>query len=93
VAVVLLGLIFGSLQAVFRSLYASLVPPQRAGELFGFNAVAGRLSAAVGPLIFGIASAAFGGPTWALVLLLVPLAAGVALLGRAQTGPARPEPA
>ena len=92
-AVVLLGLVFGSLQAVFRSLYASLVPSHQAGELFGFNAVAGRLSAAIGPLIFGVASTALGGPTWALVLLLVPLAAGLALLGLGQAGPARPEPA
>ena len=92
-AVVLLGLVFGSLQAVFRSLYASLVPSHQAGELFGFNAVAGRLSAAIGPLIFGVASTALGGPTWALVLLLVPLAAGLALLGLGQTGPAQPEPA
>jgi UMF1 family MFS transporter len=79
-AVVMLGLIFGALQAVFRSLYASLVPAHQAGELFGFNAVAGRLSAALGPLIFGATSAALGGPTWALVILLVPLGAGVALL-------------
>jgi hypothetical protein len=42
--------------------------------------VAGRLSAALGPLIFGATSAALGGPTWALVILLVPLGAGVALL-------------
>lgn len=92
-AVVLLGLVFGSLQAVFRSLYASLVPSHQAGELFGFNAVAGRLSAAIGPLIFGVASTALGGPTWALVLLLVPLGAGLALLGLGRAGPARPEPA
>ena len=79
-AVVLLGLVYASIQAVFRSLYASLVPTGKAAELFGFNAVAGRLSAALGPLVFGAAAAAFGSPTWALCLLLLPLAAGVGLL-------------
>ncbi|MFM2447349.1 MAG: hypothetical protein RI936_1796, partial [Pseudomonadota bacterium] len=92
-AAVLLGLIFGALQAVFRSLYASLVPPRQAAELFGFNAVAGRLSAAIGPLIFGAASSMLGGPTWALCLLLVPLAAGALLLALSQPGSAQPEAA
>lgn len=79
-AVALLGLVFGSIQAVFRSLYASLVPAEKAAELFGFNAVAGRLSAALGPLVFGAAAAWLGGPTWALFLLLLPLGIGVGLL-------------
>jgi len=79
-SIVLLGLVFASIQAVFRSLYASLVPPAQAAELFGFNAVAGRLSAALGPLVFGIAAAVFGSNTWALCLLFLPLAAGAWLL-------------
>jgi UMF1 family MFS transporter len=93
-AIVLLGLVFASIQAVFRSLYASVVPAAQAAELFGFNAVAGRLSAALGPLIFGIATAVFGSNTWALCLLFVPLAGGAWLLAAATlqapagTGPA-----
>jgi len=83
-AVVLLGLVFASIQAVFRSLYASLVPPAQAAELFGFNAIAGRLSAALGPLIFGVAAAVFGSNTWALCLLFLPLGAGAWLLAAAQ---------
>lgn len=79
-AVALLGLVFASIQAVFRSLFGSLVAADRAAELFGFNAVAGRLSAAIGPMIFGAAAAAFGSSTVALCLLLLPLAAGVGLL-------------
>ena len=79
-AVMLLGLVFGAIQAVFRALYASLVSADKVAELFGFNSIAGRLSAAVGPLIFGVAATAFGSNTWGLCLLLIPLAAGVALL-------------
>jgi len=90
-AVALLGLVFASIQAVFRSLYASVVPPGQAAELFGFNAIAGRLSAALGPLIFGIAVTALGSSAWALCLLFVPLAAGAWLLAAADVpghGPA-----
>jgi hypothetical protein len=42
-----------------------------------------RRIAGAGPLVFGIAAAAFGGNTWALCLLLVPLAAGAWLLATA----------
>jgi UMF1 family MFS transporter len=78
--VVLLGLVYGSLQAVCRTMLALLVPPEKAAELFGFNAVAGRLSAALGPLAFGAVAAASGSETAALCSLLVFLAAGAAVL-------------
>jgi len=93
-SIVLLGLVFASIQAVFRSLYASLVPPAQAAELFGFNAVAGRLSAALGPLVFGLVAAAFGSNTWALCLLFLPLAGGAWLLAAADlTGSGANRPA
>jgi UMF1 family MFS transporter len=79
-AVALLGLVVASIQAVFRGLFASVVPQAQAAELFGFNAIAGRLSEALGPLIFGAATAAFGSNTWALCLLILPLVAGAWLL-------------
>ena len=80
-AIVPLGLVFAALQSNFRAMYADLVPADQAAELFGFNAIAGRLSAALGPMIFGFVSA-LGGTTWALCFLLIPLAVGVALLLR-----------
>ena len=80
VVVVLLGLVYGSVQAVFRSLLALLVPSGKAGEFFGFNAIAGRLSAALGPLMFGAAAAASGSETVALLLLLAFLLAGAVVL-------------
>ena len=81
VVVVLLGLVYGSVQAVCRSLFALLVPANQAAEMFGFNAIAGRLSAALGPLVFGAVAAASGSETAALVSLLAFLGAGAAVLG------------
>jgi UMF1 family MFS transporter len=75
----LLALVYGSIQAVCRSLFALLVTGDRAGELFGFNAVAGRFSAALGPLVFGAIATATGSQAAALVSLLVFLAGGAAL--------------
>jgi UMF1 family MFS transporter len=76
----LLGLVYGSLQAVCRSLLALLVQPGKSGEFFGFNAVAGRLSAALGPLVFGAIAAVTGSETAAIVSLLAFLIAGAAVL-------------
>ena len=81
IVVVLLGLVYGSIQAVCRSYFALLVPAGKAAEMFGFNAIAGRLSAALGPLIFGAVAAATASETLALVSLLGFLAAGATLLG------------
>jgi MFS transporter, UMF1 family len=81
VIVVLLGTVYGSLQSVCRSLLASLVPPDKPAELFGFNAITGRVSAAAGPLVFSAVRSFSGSEAVALLSLLVFLAAGAAVLG------------
>ena len=48
-----LGVVLGSTQSLFRSLFAGLVPVDRASEYFGFHTLVGRASAALGPLAFG----------------------------------------
>lgn len=85
-AAVLLGLVIAPVQAVFRALFAAYVPPSQMAELFGFSAVAGRLSAALGPLLFGVATAAIGTAA-GLLLLLLPLAAGALIFLRMATSP------
>lgn len=81
IVVVLLGLVYGSLQAVCRSLLVLLTPARKAAQIFGFNAVAGRLPAALGPLVFGIVASASGSQTAAVLSLLPFLIAGAAVLG------------
>lgn len=76
IVIVLLGFVLGSLQAVCRAWLAQLADPRQAAEIFGFNAVAGRLSAALGPLLFGAIAAGSGSETLALLSLLPFLAAG-----------------
>jgi len=84
--VALLGLVYGSIQAVSRSWLSQLATPGKAAELFGFNATAGRLSAAVGPLAFSAVATATGSDSAAILSLLAFLAVGVAILS---TLPAR----
>ena len=88
--VVLLGLMYAPLQAVCRSFMGSLLHAGNASEMFGFNAVVGRLSAAVGPLLFGAIAAGTGSEAAALVCLLPFLVAGVVVLGSVRVPAAPP---
>jgi len=66
---VALGLVLGSTQTLFRSLFATMVPKERVSEYFGFHALVGRASAALGPLFFGGVSAATGSQRLAMASL------------------------
>lgn len=82
VVTVALGLVFASTQSLFRSLFATLTPVGRTSEYFGFNTLAGRASAALGPLAFGLVSAATGSPRIAMASLAIFFVAGGAILSR-----------
>jgi UMF1 family MFS transporter len=87
--VALFALVLGSTQALLRGAYVTLVPPRRAGRYFGFHALAGRLSAATGPLVYALVGAATGSPQAALLSMLVFLFAGAMLLAAVRLEPAR----
>jgi UMF1 family MFS transporter len=80
IAVGLFALVFGSTQALMRGMYAVIVPVGQAGEFFGFAALAGRLSAAAGPLLYGVVSVATGSPRAALLSVLAFLLGGALML-------------
>jgi UMF1 family MFS transporter len=86
-----LGVVLGSTQSLFRSLFAGFVPLDRASEYFGFHALVGRASAALGPLTFGLVSAWTGSQRIAMASLAVFFIAGGIMLAFVRT-PRRVEP-
>lgn len=82
--VMTLGLVLGSTQSLLRSMYAQMVPPDQSGEYFGFHALVGRASSALGPLIFGLVSAMAGSQRMAMLSLGLFLLAGAILLAKVQ---------
>lgn len=54
VLAILVGMVQGGAQALSRSLFASLIPRQKAGEFFGFFAVVEKFAGIIGPLLFGV---------------------------------------
>jgi UMF1 family MFS transporter len=48
-----IGLVQGGIQALSRSLYARLIPPQQSAEFFGFYNMLGKFAAVLGPILMG----------------------------------------
>jgi UMF1 family MFS transporter len=66
----LVALFQGGTQAISRSMFASLVPRERSGELFGFYSVSEKLAGVLGPILFAaVAQVTHGGKLATLTLL------------------------
>ncbi len=61
------GLGIGSLQSAARSLVGLFAPVEKSGEFFGFWGLAGKGAYVVGPLVFGLVSAATGNQRYGIL--------------------------
>jgi UMF1 family MFS transporter len=78
----LIGSVQGGAQALARSLFASLIPQHKAGEMFGFFGVFDRFGGAIGSMIFGATLWALGTSRPAILSLVVFFVLGGWLLTR-----------
>ena len=79
---VLVGTVQGGTQALSRSLFASMVPPHRSGEFFGFFGVFEKFSGLLGPLLFALVVQGGGTSRAAILSVVVFFVVGMALLAR-----------
>lgn len=84
-----IGLVQGGIQALSRSFYARIIPPDRPAEFFGFFNMVGKFSVIFGPALIGLAglaarAAGYEGPAASrigiLSVALLFLAGGTLLL-------------
>ena len=80
----------GSTQSVSRAFMAQLSPPEREAEFFGFYVLSGKLASTVGPLLFGVISAASGSQRLAVLSLTPLFLIGLGLLATVQPPDRRP---
>jgi UMF1 family MFS transporter len=78
----LVGTVQGGAQALGRSLFASMIPKHKAGELFGFFGVFDRFGGALGTFVFGVMLALTGSSRPAILSLIVFFALGAYLLAK-----------
>jgi UMF1 family MFS transporter len=70
----------GGTQALSRSLFASMIPPHKSGEFFGFFSIFEKFAGIFGPLIFAGAIAATGSSRSAILSVIAFFAVGAGLL-------------
>jgi len=63
------GTILGPTQAASRSLLARFTPPSKSAAFFGFFSLTGKVSAALGPLLYGEVVRITGSQQWATLSL------------------------
>ena len=67
----LVGTVQGGTQALTRSLYASMIPAHKSGELFGIYGVMDKFAGMMGPSVMGFVAAATGSVRVGLLSVLV----------------------
>ena len=82
----LVGVVQGGTQALSRSLFASMIPPHKSGEFFGFFSVFEKFAGIFGPLIFAGTIAATGSSRNAILSVIGFFAVGAALLALVDVG-------
>ena len=74
VLAVFIGLVQGGIQALSRSFYTSIIPPNQAGEFLGFYNMMGKFAVVLGPALMGVVALLTGNPRYsvfAVTFLLV----------------------
>ena len=77
---VLVGTVQGGIQALSRSFFGKLVPPERSNEYFGFFDIIGKFAAVTGPFLYALFYMLTGRASMGIISLLLLFAAGGSLL-------------
>ena len=83
-----IGIFVGPAQSASRTLMARLAPPDQRTEMFGIYALTGKVTAFIGPFLFGTATAWFETQRAGMATILVMFVVGGLLLLRVRE-PAR----
>lgn len=87
----LVGMVQGGTQALSRSLFASMIPQEKAGEFFGFFAVGEKFAGILGPAVFAVTIAVTGSSRGAILSVIAFFVVGGLLLARVDVAAGREE--
>jgi len=73
---VLVGTVQGGIQALSRSYFGQLVPPNRSNEYFGFFDIFGKFAAVIGPLLYSLFYMLTGRASIGIIILMILFALG-----------------
>ena len=75
-----IGCVQGSIQAMSRSYYGRLVPPDRASEFFGFYNMMGKFASVLGPFLMAATAAITGNSRTAILSVAILFVGGAIML-------------
>lgn len=70
----------GGIQALSRSYFGKLIPPEKSSEFFGFYNVFGKFAAITGPFLMGLVATMTGDSRWGVLSLLILFIIGALIL-------------
>lgn len=70
VVAILVGTVQGGIQAISRSHFGKLVPPQNAGEYFGFFDIFGKFASVVGPMMYSVTKTLTGRSSFSILSIV-----------------------
>jgi len=76
----MVGTVQGGIQAISRSTYARLIPPEESGEYFGFFEIFGRFASVMGPALYAIILGATGRRDFGILAILILFVVGLVVL-------------
>lgn len=87
----LVGSSMGGIQAISRSFFARLIPPECSAEFFGFYNVFGKFAAITGPFLMGFVGMLTGHSRWGVLSILLLFLAGASILMKVKAPDHLPE--
>ena len=72
----------GGIQALSRSCFGKLIPPEKSAEFFGFYNVFGKFAAITGPFLMGVVGRLSGDSRWGVLSLLLLFVLGAYFLSK-----------
>ena len=85
----IIGLVQGGIQSLSRSLYASMIPPDKSGEFFGFYNMLGKFATVLGPALMGAVGMLTGNPRMSLLAVVALFVIGAVILNFVDVGGAQ----
>ena len=79
VLAILVGMFQGGIQALSRSHFAKIIPPEKSGEYFGLMDICGKGASFLGTLVVGAASQIFGSINIGVSMIVLLFTAGLVL--------------
>jgi len=77
----MVGTVQGGIQAISRSYFCQMIPPENSGEFFGFFEIFGKFASVLGPLLYALVRKITDSPAYAILSIVVLFLVGLIMLG------------